>query len=350
MSHWPNKETIQGGVIKMLRVNMGLAAGERLLVLTDLPRPEDWQTKPVFTLEEMLERVVLARLVADIAAENFPESQVFLHPFPATGGNGTEPDEAVVARMMSADVVLALTTYSMSHTNARTRACEKGARVASMPQFEARMFEPGGPLAVNSQQVSQDVQRFAARLTKARQVTVRTPDGTELEFSLEGRPGQVDDGILSGAPGKWGNLPAGEAYAVPVEGSGQGKLVVPAGWYPHLDEKMIFEVKDGLVIALQGGGAIGDKFRQLLNLKSDEPIYRARRNLAELGIGCNPNARKPDNVLEAEKIKGTLHIAFGDNLHMGGQVESDFHEDFVQPQVDLILDGEVVIAKGEWKI
>jgi leucyl aminopeptidase (aminopeptidase T) len=79
-------------------------------------------------------------------------------------------------------------------------------------------------------------------------------------------------------------------------------------------------------------------------------IYKARRNLAELGIGTNPSARRPDNILEAEKIEGTVHIAIGDNIHMGGQAESDLHTDFVQPQPDLYLDGQAVILSEEWQI
>jgi leucyl aminopeptidase (aminopeptidase T) len=113
---------------------------------------------------------------------------------------------------------------------------------------------------------------------------------------------------------------------------------------------MVFRLEQGEVVELTGGGRVGDKFRGLLKLGEDDPVYKARRNLAELGIGTNPNARKPDNVLEAEKIKGTVHIAIGDNIHMGGTVEADLHDDFVQPQADLILDGEPIILNGEWQI
>jgi leucyl aminopeptidase (aminopeptidase T) len=70
---------------------------------------------------------------------------------------------------------------------------------------------------------------------------------------------------------------------------------------------------------------VGDRLRQKLSLNSDAPLYLARRNLAEMGIGTNPNARQPDNILEAEKILGTAHVAIGDNIHMGGRVESDLH-------------------------
>ena len=345
---WPNQQAITEGVVQMLRVNMGLQDGERLLVATDLPRPEDWAARPPAELEDMLERALLARLVADIARERFRTPVSFL-AFPATGGHGREPDTATAARLREADVLIALTSYSLSHTNAREGATQAGVRIASMPSFEAQMLEANGPMAVDYRQVAADCRRFADLISAAQEAIVRTPFGTDLRFSLAGRPGQTDDGLYT-ARGLWGNLPAGETYAVPVEGTGEGVLVAPNGWYPGLDKDLIFRLEQGLVVEVRGGGAVGDEFCAQLALDAADPAARARRNLAELGIGTNPNARRPDNVLEAEKIKGTVHIAIGDNLHMGGAVEADLHEDFVQPQATLILDGRAVILDGQWQI
>jgi leucyl aminopeptidase (aminopeptidase T) len=167
---------------------------------------------------------------------------------------------------------------------------------------------------------------------------------------LVGRSGQVDDGLYGTDPEIWGNLPAGEAFVTPLEGTAEGQLVAPAGWYPNLTQDMTLRIKKGQVVDLKGGGTVGDEFCRLLELDRDDSLHEARRNLAELGVGTNPNARKPDNILEAEKIKGTVHLAVGDNIHIGGQVESDLHVDFVQPQPDLFLDGCPVILNGEWKI
>ncbi|MCL6431448.1 MAG: aminopeptidase [Anaerolineae bacterium] len=346
---WPVREAIADSVVRMLQVNMGLRPHERLLVVTDLPRPEDWQTADDSSLEDMLERAVLARLVGEIARSRFPENPVTFHPFPATGGHGKEPDPGTAAAMREAEVVIALTTYSLSHTNARQEATQRGARVASMPTFEAPMFEAGGPMAVDYQEVARDCRRMAGLLTQAQEAVVRTPAGTDLRFSLAGRPGQSDDGLYT-APGLWGNLPAGEAFIVPVEGTAEGRLVVPPGWYPGLTEELVLTFREGLVTEVRGGGRVGEELRGLLSLGSDEPVLRARRNLAELGIGCNPNARRPDNVLEAEKIQGTVHLAIGDNIHMGGLVEADLHEDYVQPEVDLLLDGQPAILSGRWVV
>jgi leucyl aminopeptidase (aminopeptidase T) len=348
--NWPEKDAIAHGVADMLQVNMGLRPGEMLLVATDVPGTAEWKSGAPAGLKMMLTRAMLARMVADIATEGFPKCDVTLLPFRSTGGHGAEPDDSVAAELQATDVVIALTTYSLSHTTARERATKAGVRLASMPGFETQMFEAGGPMAVDYGQIAEDCQKMAELLTAANDVRVRTEYGTDLAFSIKGRPGQVDDGLYGAEPGLWGNLPAGETYAVPVEGTGRGRLVVPAGWYPGLEEQLTFRFEDGQVVELTGGGAVGNRFRDLLRLGSDDPVCERRRNLAELGIGTNPNARRPDNVLEAEKIKGTVHIAIGDNFHMGGEVESDTHEDFVQPEPDLLLDGRPVIVRGEWRM
>lgn len=176
--NWPEKEIIAPAVVNLLRANMGLKAGERLLVMSDTPRPRDWSEEATARLKEMTVRVMLGRLVADIAREEFPECKVVFLPFPATGIHGAEPDDATAARMCQAGVILALTTYSLSHTNARTKAVENGARLASMPQFEANMLAPDGPLAVDIHQISRDCHKFADLLTEAKEALVRSPDGT----------------------------------------------------------------------------------------------------------------------------------------------------------------------------
>ena len=78
---------------------------------------------------------------------------------------------------------------------------------------------------------------------------------------------------------------------------------------------------------------------------------KENRNIAELGIGTNPNAVRPDNILESEKILGTVHIAFGDNSSFGGRVKTPFHQDFVyfHPTLELTLRSgkkQTILAEG----
>ena len=123
---WPNKETITQSVIDMLRVNMNLKDGEKLLVVSDVPRLADWQLARQEELTEALERVILARQVCEIAREHFPQTTVQFLPFTATGGHGKEPDEKTAVQMGDADVLLCLTHYSLSHTDARQKASPSG--------------------------------------------------------------------------------------------------------------------------------------------------------------------------------------------------------------------------------
>lgn len=329
------------GVRTMLEVNMGWKPGERLLVVTDIPRPEHWASESVPALEAMLERALLARRVAEVARQLYPDRSVEFVAYPATGSHGAEPPAELAARLLQADVVIALTTYSLSHTDAREAATKAGVRLASMPGFLAEMFYPDGPMAADYHQVAKDAEAFARLLTEAREARVRCPAGTDIRFRLDGRAGMADTGLYI-RKGEWGNLPAGEAYIAPVEGTAEGVLVVSAGWHPDLTEEMRLVFRRGEVVEVIGGGAVGDWLREFLWPGDPSPPYAARRNLAELGIGVNPNARRPDNVLEAEKIRGTVHLAIGDNAHMGGVVAADFHEDFVVPQAELILDGRLV--------
>lgn len=190
-------------------------------------------------------------------------------------------------------------------------------------------------------QFDQRVHGFLGLLSLGSRVRITTPHGTDVSFSIAGREGRSDTGLLH-TRGAFGNLPGGEAYIAPVEGTAQGRLVVPAGWYPGLVENMILTFSGGFVTSLDGGGVVGKQFREWFAFGDDS--LRHRRNCAELGIGTNPNASRPDNVLEAEKIKGTVHIAVGDSSHIGGVTESDLHEDFVLPQPTLWVDGERLIG------
>jgi leucyl aminopeptidase (aminopeptidase T) len=103
-------------------------------------------------------------------------------------------------------------------------------------------------------------------------------------------------------------------------------------------------VSEGIVTKISGN----DPHRLYLEQKFAE--NSANRNIAELGIGTNDRATRPDNILEAEKILGTIHIALGDNSGFGGTVSTPFHEDYVfyRPTLTAIAaDGTEEILLGD---
>jgi leucyl aminopeptidase (aminopeptidase T) len=153
-------------------------------------------------------------------------------------------------------------------------------------------------------------------------VGLKTPNGTNIVLSKEGRKALADTGKLKQA-GSFGNLPAGEVFFAPLEGTARGSLVLE--WAPtrHLDSPVTLIVEEGSVVGIQGADAYADVLRKKLAER------RENGNVAEVGIGTNERATRPDNILESEKILGTIHIALGDNSTFGGRVKTPFHQDFV---------------------
>jgi leucyl aminopeptidase (aminopeptidase T) len=78
--------------------------------------------------------------------------------------------------------------------------------------------------------------------------------------------------------------------------------------------------------------------------------------IGEFAFGINPHARVCNEFLETEKIKGTCHIAFGNNSDFpGGKNPSYNHMDFLitNPTVEVTtMDGEKlrILAKGRFKL
>ena len=92
----------------------GVHAGERVLIVTDTIRDQT-----------VAEALVGAALAAG--------AQPVLAVFPARRLSPQEPPDAVLAAMQATDVVFLYTTFSLSHSQARVKAQETGARIISMP-------------------------------------------------------------------------------------------------------------------------------------------------------------------------------------------------------------------------
>ena len=254
--------------------------------------------------------------------------------------SGIEPPAAVSAAMLEADVVVIPTLRSLSHTRARRDACKAGARIATLPGITREMMLRA--LNVDYKSIGQLSRRIAEILTGGARVELSTPAGTRLVFSIDGRAGFADTGILHNS-GDFGNLPAGEAFLAPVEGLTEGELVID-GSFADLGllqgGVLNVTIEHGVVVGVSGIGA--EHLQRILDL-GGEPA----RNVAELGIGTNPSARLSGSVLEDEKVLGTVHVALGDNLSMGGLVKAPSHLDGVLLKPTISVDGRPILAAGE---
>jgi leucyl aminopeptidase (aminopeptidase T) len=198
-------------------------------------------------------------------------------------------------------------------------------------------------LTIDYEPVRERVNRVCDRLDRAGRVRVTALSGTDISFSIEGRLAHGRKGGIYRDPGQWGNLPCGEAFVAPVEGSAQGLYVVDAshGGIGKLSEPIRITVEDGRAVRFEGGHeATG--LRGLLESVGEPEAY----NLAEFGIGCNHAARICGITLEDEKVLGTCHLALGRNDLFGGTTSTGVHVDGVLARPSVALDGETLSLDG----
>ena len=153
---------------------------------------------------------------------------------------------------------------------------------------------------------------------------------------MEGRRAKEDTGLFH-KPGDYGNLPAGEGFIAPVETSAYGKLFIMYGPDRPLKNPITLKFRDGAVESIEGVEEYRDFLENLFK------TYEDARKIAEFGVGTNPGASRVDNVLEAEKILGTIHIAIGDNAGFGGTNRVPFHTDYV------VFEPQVVVGGKGWQ-
>jgi leucyl aminopeptidase (aminopeptidase T) len=192
-------------------------------------------------------------------------------------------------------------------------------------------------LTIDYAVVRERANRLCDRLDRAGEVRLTTAAGTALSFSIAGRVAHGRKGGLYREPGQWGNLPCGEAFVAPVEGSARGVYVVDAshGGVGTLAEPIRIHVEEGRAVRIEGGGDAA-RLRALLESVGEPEAF----NLAEFGIGCNHAARICGITLEDEKVRGTCHLALGRNDLFGGTVRARVHVDGVLTRPRILLDGE----------
>ena len=253
--------------------------------------------------------------------------------------NGNEPPPPVGEWFGGFDVAVMPTSRSLTHTQARRAACEKGARIATLPGITGEVFLR--TMQCDWDNLGRYTRIVASDLNAASVIQVTSDLGTNLTFETNGRHAKPDDGIIT-KKGTYGNLPAGEAYLAPFEGTAEGTIVFD-GSFPLaglLDEPLVLRVKRGKVVEVSGHPC-GRQLEKLFD-KYHEPA----RNIAEFGVGTLETAIITGNVLEDEKVKGTIHIAVGDNSSMGGLVKVPMHLDGIVKNPTVLLDNKLWMEKG----
>ncbi len=299
---------------------LGLKATENLLIVVD----------PV-TLE-------VGTALREAASGNCRDV-LFLEMSPRAR-HGDEPPEPVAAAMAASDVMILPTTMSLTHTAATRRATKEfGRRAATMPSITPEIFAQLGNADLTV--LVKRTKKLAEALRNGTTIRVISPSGTDLTFSRGDREVYEDCGLLS-EPGKKGNLPPGEAFFAPPEGSANGHIVVDVSMagIGLLSTPITILVEKGVATYIDGG-ADGDTLRGIL-----EQVGPKAFTLAEFGVGTLPVDHAVGNILLDEKMFGTCHFAFGNNMSMGGVNDVPVHLDGIVNEPTIVVDGETLMQVG----
>jgi len=297
---------------------LGARAGERVLVVTDTGK-----------------RAIGEALFEEACGLGLEAALIVTAP---TGTSGAEPMAAVAAAMKASDIVVCPTTHSLTHTAARKAASEAGARVATMPGITEQMFVRGA-ITADYREVAAVSDRLARILSQGESVRIEK-EGRVLELSIAGRKAVSSNGQYR-ERGASGNLPTGEAYVAPVEGTAAGRLLIDGslGELGRVHGPLEVWVEDGRAVRFAGPDAAW--------LEAKLGPSPEARNIGELGIGTNDKALLSGNLLEDEKVYGTVHVAFGSNATFGGTVSAGVHIDGIMLNAVLSVDGQAIVAGGK---
>jgi leucyl aminopeptidase (aminopeptidase T) len=251
--------------------------------------------------------------------------------------HAAEPPKTVADAMAGADVILAPTVQSLSHTAARKRATENGARAATLPGVTEAML--ARVMSADMEGLRRKGHAVADALNTAAEAHITDANGTDLLLDLSGREAIPDAGELT-EPGAFGNLPCGEGFISPVGGNGSLVIDGSMAGIGLVDEPVQLVIEGGHLTSARGGQ--GMAFMELLTEHGDDAT-----TIAELGVGTNEKAKVTGEILEDEKILGTVHIAFGASAGIGGTVQVPVHLDCVVMKPTLELDGEPIVRDGE---
>jgi leucyl aminopeptidase (aminopeptidase T) len=318
-----SKINLENASLMALRDYMGLAAEETLLVITDEREREIGYS--------------LYNTGKSICAE------AFLLEMKSRQMHGQEPPEQVADMMKAVDVVICPTAKSLTHTEARRNASKLGVRVATMPGITKETM--ARCLDINPDEIVNLTLKLTDKLRKTSEVHIHTEAGTEISVNCKSRKIIPSTGVMKKI-GESGNLPSGEVYFAPVENEMEGTIVFDGSFagIGILKNPIKVNIKDGYATRFIGKAEARKLSAMLREVGGDALAF------GEFGIGTNPRAIVCGDILEDEKVLGTVHFAFGNNIGMGGNINVPLHLDGIILKPTVYFDDQLIMKDGNLQI
>jgi leucyl aminopeptidase (aminopeptidase T) len=351
--------------------NAGVRAGDKVLILgsvRDLELLEDLSVQAravgAFPLIEISSERLIKRMFDDVPAEHDTEMDAMAMAL-------TEIVDVVIEVPVGAEPGLLahvpperFATRATANQAIDERNRERGVRYVEVgnelyptewraeqwgitKDALADLFWDG--IAVDYAELQNTGQAVAAHLSDGSEVRVTHSNGTDITFSIEGRPVYVSDGVISDEDRQRGGagvsvwLPAGEVYVTAVPGTAEGTVVFDDDQFEGEEVRNLrLEFADGTLTSMNGEGPGFDRLRRAYDVSDDRKTV-----FGLLDIGLNPRLEVPElSQVESYSPAGTVTLGFGNNTWAGGDNTSNFgYGDFLRGAT-VTVDGETLVDGG----
>jgi hypothetical protein len=336
----PTDPFVEAGARQIVTTCLALEPGQELVILAD-----ETTLKTAEILAEAAQglRVPHTLLVVPISIQRLIPQQAEMS---LVAQGAAHQARAILFCVNAQPDCLPFRQYLLeTHWSARTR-------IGHMPGAE-----PGLLKLANADPVRLAADCHAVELAFARghrlELTSFSPDGVphHLGADLGGweRLPVASDGLID--DGAWGNIPSGETYIAPLEGSAEGSVCVTGsvpGRVLTPSEAFVLHFEQGRVRRIEPERSPAVQW--LEHTQFQKAKTQRDRNwavLAEIGVGLNPAVENlTGNSLHDVKAAGTAHIGLGSNHFMGGRTKASIHCDLVIRRPVLAVDRKTLLDRG----
>ncbi|MFB6184798.1 MAG: aminopeptidase [Haloarculaceae archaeon] len=251
-------------------------------------------------------------------------------------GQNSEPPAEVGEAAKRSDVIINLGKSALFHSDAMQHAVQDlGAAYLYLADTTENYFTRGA-VDADPAKLDEFTRRIADILQSSDRIRVTSPQGTDVEFRVDGSRQSPFVGY-----------PAGETPLCPIEESVDGTVVVDSYMMGVglVEEPIVWDVEGGRIREICGGRE-ARKLRRFIEKHGDENS----RWIAEFAVMTNEMARPNGIYIEHLSVGGGTHFALGNGTSLGGKYDSEIHLDGAQLEPTVTVDGETLVEAGEFAI
>jgi len=259
--------------------------------------------------------------------------------------HGNDPTEPIKEAMLQADLCVMATSTALTHSDAGAAAQRAGVKCIAMDEMTPEILG-GGAASADYEAMQPIAQKLGRIYDNGSEMRIESETGTSVTGDIEDQTyWPIAGKIVDNETQSICAFPDGEVGVAPAERSTQGTVVwdTTVHGIGFLDQPIKLEVEDGWVREIRGGPE-AERFERTLREEGDENAWYCA---AEMSIGINPDAEITGVMRTDKKVEGAVHIATGDNLDLGGKIQSNLHIDGTIGAPDVWVDDRQLVDDGE---